>query len=182
MKIFLLFIPLFLLLACERENRRFREVAGASTPIATTTMTGLFAGGARQPVAVDHPYLRNAWAMSEGKRLYGWMNCAGCHSPNGGGAIGPPLTDAHWIYGSAPENIFATIVEGRPNGMPSFGGRLTSPQVWQLVAYVRTLSGLQRLDVQPSRSEHMTERESEIRRREPAGGVPSQVPPGSVQP
>ena len=88
----------------------------------------------------------NAYAVSEGKRLYNQMNCSGCHV-QGGGGIGPPLMDAAWIYGSAPRNIFETIVEGRPNGMPSFGGKLGDDQVWQLVAYVRSMSGLVAKDV-----------------------------------
>ena len=49
--------------------------------------------------------------------------------------------DSRWIYGSEPENIFATIMQGRPNGMPAFGGRIPDDQLWQLVAYVRSLSG-----------------------------------------
>ena len=36
--------------------------------------------------------------------------------------MGPPLMDDKWIYGYEPEQVFATIVEGRPNGMPAFGG------------------------------------------------------------
>lgn len=64
-----------------------------------------------------------------------------CHF-HGGGGIGPPLMDDLWIYGSEPENIFATIVQSRPNGMPSFGGKIPEFQVWQLAAYVRSLSGL----------------------------------------
>ena len=68
------------------------------------------------------------------------MNCTGCHA-HGGGAIGPPLMDDSWIYGSHPDQIFATIVEGRPNGMPSFRGKLPDYEIWQLAAYVRSLSG-----------------------------------------
>jgi cytochrome c oxidase cbb3-type subunit 3 len=95
--------------------------------------------------------------------------------------MGPPLTDEEWIYGAEPENIFATITGGRPNGMPAFGGKLSNQQVWQLVAYVRTLSGLARKDVKPSRNDAMTEKESEIRRppREPSSNT---TPPASVQP
>ena len=78
---------------------------------------------------------------SEGQRLFGWYNCAGCHA-NGGGGMGPPLMDDEWIYGSSPENIYTTIVQGRPNGMPSFAGKIPTPQVWMLVAYVRSLSAL----------------------------------------
>ena len=50
--------------------------------------------------------------------------------------------DRDWIYGSNPANIFWTIVEGRPQGMPSFGGRIAEGQVWRIVAFVRSLSGL----------------------------------------
>jgi cytochrome c oxidase cbb3-type subunit 3 len=169
------------LFACERENRRFREVASTATTTPVVMQSELRAGGGPGDVAMDHPYLRNAWAISEGKRLFSWMNCAACHSPNGGGAMGPPLSDEEWIYGVDPENIFATISAGRPNGMPAFGGKLSNQQIWQLVAYVRTLSGLQRKDVKPSRSDAMTEKESEIRRppREPNS---STTPPASVQP
>jgi cytochrome c oxidase cbb3-type subunit 3 len=54
--------------------------------------------------------------------------------------MGPPLMDNVWIYGDSIENIAATIREGRPNGMPSFRGFLPDEQIWQLAAYVRSLS------------------------------------------
>ena len=50
--------------------------------------------------------------------------------------------DDRWIYGSDPSNIFNTIVEGRPNGMPSFGSKIPRYQIWQLASYVRSLAGL----------------------------------------
>src|SRR5919199_1094602 len=86
-------------------------------------------------------YDNNAPAIAEGQFLYNQMNCVGCHA-HGGGAIGPALMDDKWIYGSQPEQIFATIVEGRPNGMPSFRGRIPDHQVWEIAAYVRSMSGL----------------------------------------
>ncbi|MBV9403811.1 MAG: c-type cytochrome, partial [Acidobacteriaceae bacterium] len=61
----------------------------------------------------------------------------------GGGGIGPPLIKTEWIYGGEPENLFDTIVKGRPNGMPSWGGRIPEYQIWQIIAYVRSLNGLQ---------------------------------------
>ena len=92
--------------------------------------------------------------MNEGKRLFAWFNCVGCHA-HGGGGMGPPLIDERWIYGSAPENIYSTIVEGRPNGMPSFRGKIPDYQVWQLVAYVRALGGLAPKDAAPGRNDEM---------------------------
>lgn len=90
-------------------------------------------------VARDHA--RNAFDISEGQRLFKWFNCGGCHF-NGGGGIGPALMDDQWIYGSSMENIAASIREGRPNGMPSFRGKIPEDQVWQIAAYVRSMSGL----------------------------------------
>ncbi len=55
--------------------------------------------------------------------------------------MGPPLMDRPLKYGSAPDNIYDTIQKGRPEGMPSWGGRIPEKQVWQIVAYVRSLSG-----------------------------------------
>src|SRR5205809_7183760 len=96
----------------------------------------------------------NAYALGEGQRLYKQMNCVGCHF-HGGGGIGPALMDDEWIYGSDPAQIFTTIVEGQPNGMPSFKGRIANKEVWELVAYVRSLSGLEGSVVSSAREDHM---------------------------
>ena len=67
------------------------------------------------------------------------MNCSGCHS-NGGGGMGPSLMDNQWIYGGRLEQIHQTIADGRPNGMPSWGARLSDEVIWRLAAYVRSMS------------------------------------------
>ena len=103
------------------------------------------------------------------------MNCVGCHF-HGGGGIGPPLMDEKWIYGSDPLQIFSTIVEGRPNGMPSFRGKLNDDQVWKIAAYVRSLSGQVRKDVAPGRDDDMSgpppESSTEKKTPAPSGGIP----------
>jgi cytochrome c oxidase cbb3-type subunit 3 len=139
---------------CKREERRFTEWPPTATAEGAVREGGLLPGPPVRRVTMRSAYEENAYAVSEGKRLYGQFNCSGCHF-HGGGGIGPPLMDDEWIYGGEPENIFETIVEGRPNGMPSFGGRLSVQQVWQLVAYVRSMSGLVRKDVAPGRDDHM---------------------------
>ena len=96
--------------------------------------------------------------MAEGKQLYQKYNCVGCHA-NGGGGMGPALMDDRWIYGSAPGQVHASIAEGRPDGMPAFGGKLPDEKVWKIAAYVRSMSGLLRKDVSPSRDDHMTVRQ-----------------------
>jgi cytochrome c oxidase cbb3-type subunit 3 len=99
-------------------------------------------------------YQENAWSMSEGKRLYAMFNCVGCHG-HGGGGMGPALMDQKWIYGSASEQIFVSISQGRPNGMPAFKDRIPEYLMWELVAYVRSMSGLAPMDAAPSRDDHL---------------------------
>jgi cytochrome c oxidase cbb3-type subunit 3 len=145
--------------ACERERRRFRHAPAAAAPADSQVQSELQAGPRRAAPSLA-PYDENAPAVAEGERLYGWFNCVGCHA-HGGGAIGPPLMDDVWVYGSAPANIFETIVEGRPNGMPAFRGKIPAYQVWQLVSYVRSQSGLLHSDVAPGRPDEMSAKKPE---------------------
>jgi cytochrome c oxidase cbb3-type subunit III len=138
---------------CRREERRFRESPPSATPT-TVRVSVLQPGTPQDTTHVRNPYENNAYAQSEGQRLFGWYNCAGCHA-NGGGGMGPPLMDDQWIYGSSPENVYATIIQGRPNGMPSFAGKIPTTQVWQLVTYVRSLSAQNSTGARSSRTDHM---------------------------
>ncbi|MEA3008939.1 MAG: cytochrome c oxidase cbb3-type subunit [Sphingomonadales bacterium] len=103
-------------------------------------------------------YEGNAFQIAQGQRYYAWMNCSGCHF-HGGGGIGPPLMDSDWRYGGSMRQIVDTILEGRPNGMPSFKGRITEAQAWQLAAFVRSMSAQPRRDALPSRGDEMSNRE-----------------------
>lgn len=128
-------------IACNRDARPI--VTGGPTEgigRAAVRTSELVAGG-----RTDHGMLRNPFegqknVLAEGERYYGWFNCAGCHGGAGGGGIGPPLADKDWIYGGEPGHIFLSIVQGRPNGMPSFGGQIPDEQVWKIVAFVSSLS------------------------------------------
>jgi len=144
---------------CWREKRDFRGAPAAAARFAPVRIAPLQPGQPLPEKGVIGPYDDNAWAISEGQRLYGWYNCSGCHF-QGGGGIGPPLMDDEWIYGSDPQNIHDTIVEGRPNGMPSYGGHIPDDQIWKIAAYVRSLSGLERADTHAPRSDHL-ERDSQ---------------------
>jgi cytochrome c oxidase cbb3-type subunit 3 len=86
-----------------------------------------------------NPYAADAAAIREGRRLFGWYNCAGCHGDHGGGGMGPSLRDSTWIYGGTDMRIFSSIAAGRTKGMPSWGPKLPPEQIWKLVAYIRTL-------------------------------------------
>ena len=93
------------------------------------------------------------------QRLYTEFNCVECHA-HGGGGIGPPLIDDEWIYGSSSPQIVATLIQGRPNGMPSFRRLLTEQQMWQIAAYVRSMAGQVPKDVPPSRSDTLANTKS----------------------
>lgn len=150
------FVTAFVLafIACEREERGFRVKTPDSNRIASKRLTDLQAGQTTATPELTNEYEKNAYALSEGKRLFQQMNCSGCHL-HGGGGIGPALMDDKWIYGSQPDQIFSTIVEGRPNGMPSFRGKLPDYEVWQIAAYVRSLSGQAPKDAAPGRDDNM---------------------------
>lgn len=139
---------------CKREQRSFQVSPPDAKPAGGIRLSELEPGKARAPAHDINGYEENAPALAEGKRLYSSYNCVGCHA-HGGGGMGPALIDRKWIYGAAPEQIFATIAEGRPNGMPAWGDKLTRQQIWQLVAYVRSMSGLVRSDVATGRDDHM---------------------------
>jgi cytochrome c oxidase cbb3-type subunit 3 len=111
-----------------------------------------FHGNALRESDRARKYAGNAFALAQGQRLYGWRNCAGCHS-HGGGGMGPPLRDDEWRYGARMEDVVTTILQGRPNGMPSFGDRITEEQAWQLAAYVRSLSAQTRQDALSGRAD-----------------------------
>jgi cytochrome c oxidase cbb3-type subunit 3 len=142
---------------CEREARNFDKSAIDPDPRAQADaishqQVGQAGRGMRALAAAGGYTEANAYALAQGKLYYRWFNCIGCHA-QGGGAIGPALMDDSWVYGKDPDAIFATIMEGRPNGMPSFRGRIPEEQAWQIVAYVRSMSGLVTSDAAPNRSD-----------------------------
>jgi len=137
------------LTACHAAHRGVgaAPVLGADAAVVTSAFTP----GLDHSVSTIDPraakYYDNAAAVNEGMRLFGQYNCSGCHS-NGGGGMGPSLMDDEWIYGSRLEQIHHTLVEGRPNGMPSWGGKVPDEQLWEIAAYVRSMSLPQTLAAQ----------------------------------
>jgi cytochrome c oxidase cbb3-type subunit III len=139
--------------SCRRERRDLRpspEEAQTSSGVIVSALRPTGVPSGIETTLADS--LDNAYAMNEGKRLFDAYNCSGCHA-HGGGAIGPALMDEAWIYGGEAANIFQTIVEGRPNGMPSFRGKIADFQVADLVAYVRSMSGLASKPWAPGRND-----------------------------
>lgn len=78
-------------------------------------------------------------AISQGKSIFK-ENCASCHKPDATGDIGPNLTDDTWIYGNDIKDVFSTVKNGRPNGMPDHATKLTPVQIQQVASFVLSLS------------------------------------------
>jgi cytochrome c oxidase cbb3-type subunit 3 len=156
------------LAGCQGEERDFEATPSGATATRSLRMSDVVPGAVETRPHVDNPYEDSAYDVSEGRRLYHWFNCSGCHAEGGGGS-GPALMDNAWIYGSDAANVFATIVQGRPNGMPAFGGRIPENEVWQLVAYVRSMSGLVSKQAAPNRPDalHAKKPEGEVDRQPP---------------
>jgi cytochrome c oxidase cbb3-type subunit 3 len=79
----------------------------------------------------------NAFEVSEGGRQFRWAGCGQCHGNDAVGAA--RLDDPAWRCGGATTRIYVSIAEGCGVGMPAYGARLTSEQIWRLAAYVRSL-------------------------------------------
>jgi cytochrome c oxidase cbb3-type subunit III len=105
------------------------------------SVTGLFPNGGAPPPQdpIGTRFEGNKLAIAAGKELFGQMNCTGCHF-NGGGGMGPALMSGHWRYGGRIDQIYASIAQGRPNGMPSWQDSFQPQQIWELAAYVKSLS------------------------------------------
>ena len=86
--------------------------------------------------------LTDAAALAEGKKIYE-ANCIACHRPDAGGAIGPNLTDDHWILGGGIKNVFNTLMEGgRPGkGMIAWKDQIKPTDLQKLASYVLSLQG-----------------------------------------
>lgn len=76
--------------------------------------------------------------LATGKKLYS-KNCAACHQENGGGQIGPNLSDKNWIYGFEIGDVFTSIQKGRPNGMREHESILNPIQIQQISSYILSL-------------------------------------------
>ena len=145
---------LLFLTACERENRHLSDPpeSGPRAPLLSDLRPGA------SPPSPDDPrdaaYDGNATHIANGQRYFQAFNCNGCHF-NGGGGIGPALMDDKWRYGGKTEQIAASILQGRPNGMPAFRDKIPEQQVWEIAAYVRSLSGNADKLAAPSRAEGM---------------------------
>ena len=86
--------------------------------------------------------LTDAGDLAEGKKIFE-ANCAACHRADGGGTIGPNLTDEKWILGGGIKNVFNTVTKGGRDGkgMVAWKGTLKPSEIQKVASYVLSLQG-----------------------------------------
>jgi len=135
-------IAFFVALGCNSSKPPI--VAASASP--ESVNVGPIPGAQAEPVGQLNPYAGNAVAIADGRRLFNWYNCSGCHGGHGGGGMGPSLRDETWIYGNRDDQVFASIAQGRSKGMPSWGTKIPQSQIWELVAYIKSMRTPQEAD------------------------------------
>lgn len=141
---------------CTRDSRAeepshvVRQAPATSSAQSTGDLAGRFVSHAEhiQPGMVKpfaglrlvNPHEGDANAVATGAKLFVSYNCIDCHGADGSGAMGPSLADNRWHFGGAPAEVFESIYQGRPEGMPAWGSLISDDQIWMLVTYVRSLS------------------------------------------
>ncbi|NNC70649.1 MAG: c-type cytochrome [Flavobacteriaceae bacterium] len=94
------------------------------------------------PVVLDKSKMSDEDNLAEGKKIF-VTNCAACHAFDGGGGIGPNLTDAYWILGGSAEDIYKTIADGGRDGkgMIAWKNSLNAEKMQQVTSFVLSLQG-----------------------------------------
>lgn len=84
----------------------------------------------------------DAESLAKGKEIF-TNACAACHKADGGGLVGPNLTDKHWINGGGIKNVFKLISEGSKNNpsMVAWNKNLSSKDIQSVASYVLSLQG-----------------------------------------
>lgn len=80
--------------------------------------------------------------LANGKKIFE-LNCVACHKADGGGGIGPNLTDKHWILGGGIKNVFKTVSEGGRDGkgMIAWKQSLKPSEIAQVSSYLLQFQG-----------------------------------------
>ncbi|MFY7899954.1 MAG: cbb3-type cytochrome c oxidase N-terminal domain-containing protein, partial [Chitinophagaceae bacterium] len=83
----------------------------------------------------------DASGIASGKKIFESV-CAACHLTDGGGSVGPNLTDNYWLHGGDVKSIFKTLKYGWPEkGMKSWKDDYSPIQLAQITSYVKSLQG-----------------------------------------
>ncbi len=117
-----------------------QQGGGFASELLQVPVGNLQPGGVNERPNITNPAANDPQTVQRGMEYFAHMNCVGCHAPNGAGGMGPALSNAKFKFGGEPANIYLTILQGRPGGMPAWGGMLPDKVIWDLVAYIQSIS------------------------------------------
>jgi cytochrome c oxidase cbb3-type subunit 3 len=103
-------------------------------PLVTNIPGGLTVPDVKSPVEGDPQ------AVERGKKYFTGFNCVGCHAANGAGGMGPSLSNRFFKFGDKPAQMYNVIAHGAPLGMPAWGTVLPSSAIWDIIAYIQSIS------------------------------------------
>jgi len=122
-------------------QKRIHAATGSSAAsLLKSPVSKIIPGALPPPNDIQNPVANDPAAPTRGMQYYNSFNCVGCHEVNGAGGMGPALSNRYFQYGDSPAQIYLTITQGRPNGMPAWGRVLPDSVVWDLVAYIKQIS------------------------------------------
>lgn len=122
-------------------QKQLEAATGSSAAaLLKSPVSKLIPGAVPPPSNIQNPVANDPAAATRGMQYFNSFNCVGCHAANGGGGIGRALSNRFFQYGDSPAEIYLTITQGRPNGMPAWGRSLPDSVVWDLVAYIKQIS------------------------------------------
>ena len=100
----------------------------------------------------------DAASLAKGKEIFN-NACAACHKADGGGLVGPNLTDKNWINGGGIKNVFKLISEGSKNNpsMVAWNKTLESTDIQKVASYVLSLQGTKPAGAKPAEGEKWVE-------------------------
>jgi len=124
----LVYIPYYTLSGWSQEGQYREQVARAEA----------LAAQAQAERPATNPYSGDAAAIAEGQEVFATV-CAACHKPDATGLVGPSLVDPYWKYGSNDPELFESVAEGRPAGMPGWQAQLGEEKIWKVLAYLESL-------------------------------------------
>lgn len=150
----LLAVALVMCVAGCRSGQNATPVASGRAPV-TENPVGPIPGISANVTYSTDPLLHDPVALQDGRRLFNWYNCSGCHGGHGGGGMGPSLRRPDKLFGNRDDQIFNSIAQGRSEGMPAWGTKIPSDQIWELVSYIKSMRTSYEPDppVEPSNEE-----------------------------
>ncbi len=127
----------------ERNQNSAGNLVNATPPddLRRVPMVNITPGNVSPEANVKNPFAEDPKSAERGMKYFISFNCVGCHAPNGGGGMGPALSNAPLFkYGTDPATLFLVINHGAPLGMPAWGTVLPQNVIWDLVSYIGSIS------------------------------------------